>query len=254
VGAAREYLDGVRRFSRLGDGARLFGEADAKVLYAEGRYAESLAALDGVLDMMTCVRNPVWRPWRSLRAHPTAGLGRRAEAAALLEAELELMRVWGARTSVGRTLRMLAELRDDPQQAIAELRESVELLTNTQARLQLGRAHHALARLLPDAEAVPHLQRAIELAYQCGAEDMRVELEAALRAAGVDAAPHHEARALTTRERRAAMMAGAGQDVRAIAQELFLTPRTVEVMLDDLRSRLEVSQDAELAGAVAAQA
>jgi DNA-binding SARP family transcriptional activator/tetratricopeptide (TPR) repeat protein len=254
VAGARAYLDGIRRFPRLGDGARLFGEADAKVLYAEGRYAESLAALDGVIDRMTCVRNPVWRPWRSLRAHPTAGLGRREEAAALVEEELDLMRVWGAPSSIGRTLRMLAELRDDPAQAIAELRESIELLSTTQARLQLGRSHHALARLLPDEEAVPHLQGALELAYKCGAEDMRIELEAALRAVGVAVAPNGEARALTTRERRAAAMAAAGRDVRAIAQELFLTPRTVEVMLADLRARLDVDSDAELAGAVEAQA
>ncbi|MGZ4610705.1 MAG: BTAD domain-containing putative transcriptional regulator [Actinomycetes bacterium] len=237
VGGAREYLDAVRRFPRLGDGARLFGEADAKVLYAEGRHAESLAALDSVRGLMTSVRNPVWRPWRSLRAHPTAGLGRRAEAAALVEEELRLMRVWGAPSSIGRTLRMLAELRDDPEQAAEELREAIELLSATHARLQLGRAHHALARLLPDDEAVPHLQQALALAWECGAQDMHVELEAALRAVGVDVAPHTEDRALTTRERRVATMAAAGADVRAIAQELFLTPRTVEVLLADLRAR-----------------
>ena len=85
-----------------------------RCLYYEGRHAESLDALDEVIDVMGTVRNPVWRPWRSLRAYPLAGLGRTDEAVALLEEELALVRAWGSRSTIGRTLRMVAETRDDP--------------------------------------------------------------------------------------------------------------------------------------------
>ena len=249
--AAREFLDGIRPYVRLGDGARLYGEADAKVLYQERRHAESLAALDEVVDLMTCIRNPVWRPWRSLRSHPLNGLGRTDEAVAFLEEELALVRVWGAKSTIGRTLRMVAEMRDDPAVAKAELTESIELLSGTRARLQLARAHHAMGRILGDpAEAIPHLEQALELAWECGARGMRAEIAAELAERGASVPSQPEITTLTTTERKMASMASKGQDARAIAQALFVTPRSVEVTLGELRVRLGLKSDVELAGAL----
>jgi DNA-binding NarL/FixJ family response regulator len=249
--AAREFLDGIRPYARLGDGARLYGEADAKVLYQEGRHAESLAALDDVIDVMVYVRNPVWRPWRSLRSHPLNGLGRTAEAVALLEEELALVRTWGAKSTIGRTLRMLAEMRDDRDVAMAELTESIELLSNTGAKLQLARAHHAMGRIQRDADAaVHHLEQALELAWECGARGMRADIAAQLAALGATVPSQPEITTLTTTERKMAAMAGEGHDARAIAQKLFVTPRRVELTLGDLRVRLGLASDVELAGAL----
>jgi DNA-binding SARP family transcriptional activator/tetratricopeptide (TPR) repeat protein len=249
--AAREYLDGIRPYARLGDGGRLFGEADAKVLYQEGRHAESLAALDDVIDLMVCIRNPVWRPWRSLRSHPLNGLGRTAEAVALLEEELTLVRAWGAKSTIGRTLRMLAEMRDDPDVAMAELTESIELLSNTGAKLQLARAHHAMGGIERDHDtAVHHLEQALELAWECGARGMRADIAAQLAALGATVPSQPEITTLTTTERKMAAMAGEGQDARAIAQKLFVTPRRVELTLGELRMRLGLASDLELAGAL----
>ena len=248
---ARTFLDGIRSYARLGDGARLFGEADAKVLYQEGRYAESLAALDEVVDVSVFVRNPVWRPWRSLRAHPLNRLGRNAEAVAFLEEELALVRVWGATSTIGRTLRMLAELRDDPEVAEAELTESIELLSGTGARLQLARTHHAMGLILHDPDAaVRHLEQALELAWACGARGMRAEIAEQLSALGATVPSQPEITTLTTTERKMATMASEGQEVRTIAQALFVTPRTVEVTLGELRVRLGLASDSELAGAL----
>jgi DNA-binding SARP family transcriptional activator/DNA-binding CsgD family transcriptional regulator len=251
---ARSFLDGIRPYARLGDGARLVGEADAKVLYQEGRHAESLAALDEVVDLMVTVRNPVWRPWRSLRAHPLHGLGRTAEAVALLSEELTLVRAWGATSTIGRTLRMLAEMRSDRTVARAELAESIELLSRTGARLQLARAHHAMGRLHDDPDAaVQHLEQALELAWECGARGMRADIAAELAALGATVPSPPEIITLTTAERKMAALASEGQDVRAIAQSLFVTPRTVEVTLGELRVRLGLTSDTELAVALGSQ-
>jgi tetratricopeptide (TPR) repeat protein len=249
--AAREFLDGIRSHFRAGDGARLVGEADARVLFYEGRHAESLAALDAVVDVMGLVRNPVWRPWRSLRAHPLNGLGRTAEAVALLSEELDLARRWGATSTIGRTLRMLAETRDDPEIARAELAESIELLSRTGARLQLARAHHAMGRIHDDPDAgIAHLEQALELAWECGARGMRAEIAAELAALGATVPVPPEITTLTSAERKMAVLASQGQDVRAIAQALFVTPRTVELTLGRLRVRLGLSTDSDLAAAL----
>jgi tetratricopeptide (TPR) repeat protein len=249
--AAREYLDGIRPYARLGDGARLYGEADAKVLYQEGRHAESLAALDQVVDLMSFVRNPVWRPWRSLRSHPLNGLGRTEEAIGFLEEELRLVRIWGAKSTIGRTLRMVAEMRDDHDLATTELTESIELLSGTPAKLQLARAHHAMGRIrAKPADAVHHLERALELAWECGARGMRAAIAKELSALGATVPSQPEITTLTTTERKMAAMASEGQEVRSIAQALFVTPRTVEITLAGLRERLGLANDAELAGAL----
>jgi DNA-binding SARP family transcriptional activator/tetratricopeptide (TPR) repeat protein len=249
IEGARAFLNGIKSYERLGDGGRLFGEAEAKVLYAEGRYADSLAALDEVILLMASVRNPVWRPWRSLRSEPLHGLGRSAEAVELLESELDLVRAWGSTSTIGRTLRMLAERRDDPGVARAELTESIELLSSTGAKLQLGRAHHAMGRIVADGdEKVHHLEQALQLAWECGARGMRAAIAAELTALGATVPSQPEVTSLTTNERRMAAMASEGYDARAIAQSLFVTPRTVEVTLTELRQRLGLSSDIELAG------
>jgi DNA-binding SARP family transcriptional activator/tetratricopeptide (TPR) repeat protein len=248
---ARQFLDGIRPHGRFGDGARLICEAEAKVLFHEGRYAESLAALDEISGVMVSVRNPVWRPWRSLRALPLHGLGRNAEAVAFMEDELALVRIWGSRSTIGRTLRMLAELRHDPAVAHAELTESLELLSNTSAKLQLARAHHAMGRIDPNAEsAVHHLEQALELAWECGARGMRADIAVELTQRGATVPSQPEITSLTTTERQMAAMASEGQDTRAIAQALFVTPRSVELTLIELRGRLGLTSDVELAAAL----
>jgi DNA-binding CsgD family transcriptional regulator len=57
---------------------------------------------------------------------------------------------------------------------------------------------------------------------------------------------------VTATERRVAQEAAAGRTSRAIAQELFVTPALVERTLAELRDRLGVGTDAELAAALPA--
>jgi DNA-binding NarL/FixJ family response regulator len=114
-------------------------------------------------------------------------------------------------------------------------------------RRALGRIHDD-----PDS-AVAHLEQALELAGECGARGMRAEIAAHLTALGATVPSQPEVTTLTTAERKMAVLASEGQDVRAIAQALFVTPRTVQVTLGELRLRLGLASDSELAGALDAQ-
>jgi DNA-binding CsgD family transcriptional regulator len=72
---------------------------------------------------------------------------------------------------------------------------------------------------------------------------------AELRVAG--GRPRHRAltgiEALTPSERRAVELAAAGRTNKAIAQELFVTPKTVEVHLSSAYRKLGVTSRGELA-------
>ncbi|MFI7708548.1 BTAD domain-containing putative transcriptional regulator [Nonomuraea sp. NPDC049480] len=219
-----------------GDGGRLLGEARAVVLTAEGRYAEALTALDEIKDWNTCVVNPAWRPWRSLRAQALAGLGRRAEAVRLVEEELVLARAWGAPSVVGRTLRLLGQLRG--ADGAAELREAVEALAGSIARLEYAHAMYALATHLSPGEAVPVLRQAAEIAGRCGANGLYQQIESALARAGVTLSPLAASAALTATERRILARHLDGEDERQIADALFLTTRSVRTTLHAVRERL----------------
>jgi DNA-binding CsgD family transcriptional regulator len=53
--------------------------------------------------------------------------------------------------------------------------------------------------------------------------------------------------ALTETERRVAALAAAGREERDIAQELFVTPKTIEIKLGSVRRKLGASSQSELA-------
>ena len=200
---------------------------------------------------MVSVRNPVWRPWRSLRAYPLDALGRNGEAVALLEEELALVRAWGAKSTVGRTLRMVAETRQDPGLARAELTEAIELLSGTGARLQLARAHNAMGRVEPDPQRPSSISsRRWSWPGSAALVACAPRSRPSWRRAARTVPNQPEVTTLTTSERKMAAMASEGHDLRAIAQALFVTPRTVEVTLAELRERLGLATDVELAAAL----
>ena len=238
VVGAREYVEEVQALPRMGDGERLFGDAEASVLIAEGSYAEALTVLDRVRGLQESVMNPVWRPWRSLRAQALAGLHRRPEAIELVEDELKLARAWGTRRAVGKTLRLLGQLKGTDGES--ELRESVTLLTGTTSRLELARALFALARVLEDRshEAAPMLERALEIADECGAAGLRRDTAEELARLGIEVPEPSGVIALTSRERRIAGLHADGVDDLEIAQTMFITPRSVRETVESVRHRL----------------
>ncbi|GAA2382648.1 BTAD domain-containing putative transcriptional regulator [Dactylosporangium salmoneum] len=223
---ARAFYDTHRDRPRVGDGVRLVSQAHAALLVAEGRLAEALALLPAAPP----AGNPQWFEERSLRARTLAALGRGAEALAAAEEDLAAMRVWGSRRAVGQALRLAGELAADEDR----LREAVELLGATEARLEYTRALFALGRVVDDP--VDLLREALKLAEECGALGLRADVAAALSARGEDV-PAEPPVQLTTGERRMLNLAEGGADEREIAQQLFLTPGTVRDTLAAIRRK-----------------
>ena len=243
VQGARDFVQHRPNQPRLGDGLRLFRESLARLLIAEGKPDEALAELDSIRQLQHGVANPVWRPWRSLRAQALGAIGRVDEAIKLTTDELALARAWGAPRLTGRTLWLLGELRNQAGlDGRAEIREAADLLRGTTARVDCARALLSLARQLDGGDRDAALFDGLARAEKSGADAVRSDLAAALRSAGHPVADQpNSAITLTTTERRIAAMADSGADVREIAQALFLTPHTVEITLESVRDRLASS-------------
>jgi DNA-binding CsgD family transcriptional regulator len=233
LGEARAFVDEHLHRPRVGDGIRLFNQAQAKLLMAEGRHDRALALLG-----TRHTGNPMWFEERSLRAQALAGLGRAGEALELAVADLADMRRWGSPRDVGRALRIVGELRRDRTDLLA----AADLLAVGGARFEHALALYALGGLDGDAAV---LRDALRLAEECGAGTLRADAAAALTALG-ETVPAEPSVTLTTGERRIVSLAVGGADDRDIAQALFLTPHTVNDTLAAIRRKLGVTTLAEL--------
>ncbi|MFD9890259.1 AAA family ATPase [Amycolatopsis sp. NPDC059027] len=200
------------------------------------------------------IGSPALSAWRSRAAVIHHRLGEPAEATRLAGAELELSRAWGVPRPLGIALRAHGIIHDD----LDTLAESAEVLAGSPARLEHARSRFRLGLALharghaEDARA--QLRQAYRLARECGA-DALVERagEAITRAGGRrPRAARTGAGALTPRQRRIAELAAAGRTNRQIAEEHYLTLRTVEHHLTGVYQVLGIDRREELAAALAA--
>ncbi|WP_369223880.1 BTAD domain-containing putative transcriptional regulator [Streptomyces sp. R39] len=145
IDGARVCLERMRARTGGAEGARLRGESEARVLIAEGRYAQALAVLDGVRRLQPDVVNPVWWDGDLLRVRALTGLGERDRAVRLAREQLSMARRWGAPGTVGRVLRLCGEARGPD--GGPELREALALLADGPARLEHARAQRSLHAL-----------------------------------------------------------------------------------------------------------
>jgi DNA-binding NarL/FixJ family response regulator len=196
--------------------------------------------------------SPTVAPWRSLLACALLDLDQRAEAERLVTEELALARRTGAPRAIGMALRAAARLGDE----IPRLREAIDELRRSEARLERARAHAALGAALRRAgqaeEARTSLRCAVDLAHRCGADALEDDALAELRATG--ARPRRRvttgAGALTPSERRIAELAADGQQNREIAEALFVTMATVEFHLRNAYRKLGISSRTQLTAAL----
>jgi DNA-binding NarL/FixJ family response regulator len=92
------------------------------------------------------------------------------------------------------------------------------------------------------------LREALDLARRCGAQRLVHQVDEELAAAGASfgAATPFGVTALTPSELRVARLAAAGSSNRDIAQELFLTPKTIEMHLSSAYRKLQISSRRQL--------
>ena len=133
------------------------------------------------------------------------------------------------------------------------LRESAEVLASSPALLERARSltelGAALRRANRRAEARRFLQDGLELSRRCGAAPVAERAHAELLATG--ARPRRLVRSglesLTASERRVAYMATEGKTNREIAQDLFVTPKTIEMHLSNVYRKLDIRARSQLA-------
>jgi DNA-binding CsgD family transcriptional regulator len=193
--------------------------------------------------------------WRGLAAIALGRLGRVEEGRALAADHAAAARTFGAVTEVGAALRIEARL--EPADRLERLDEAVTLLEVGPGRLELAGALADLGEALGvtgrRSDARAPLTRALELAEACGARTLAQRAVDGL--SGLGDRPRRIVEAgvdeLTASERRVAQLAAGGRTNREIAQELFVTPKTVETHLSHAYAKLRVGGRRELAGALA---
>ncbi len=252
LAGARRALARGADLGGIGDGARYWCNARLELLVAEQRYEDAVEAADEYVPRFARYHNPAAARWSSLKAVALDSLGVKRRALELATEELDRARDWGAPGTVARSLRVLGLL--EGPEGIERLEEAVELVSRAPARLELAKSLFALAVLRrragrPDYAREP-LMRAHELAEVCGAERLLEQIRTEMLAVGAEPASARGVWALTATERRVAALAAAGRAEREIAQELFVTPRAIEIKLGSALRKLGAHSQGELAHAL----
>jgi DNA-binding CsgD family transcriptional regulator len=233
--------------------------ARSRLWLAEGDFERALgeARASGALRDERGRPNPTWTPWRSTAALALAHLGRRDEAAALADSELALAERFGAPVPIAGALHARAVAEADPAARVALCQRALEAIAGTpavlesvRARLELGstlryvgrrvEARNALRPALADADGVGAVLLAQRARRELVATGLRPR-QAALEGAA----------SLTPRQRQVCELAAAGKGNRAIAQELFLSIKTVETHLAAGYRKLGVNTRVDLAAELA---
>ncbi len=255
LAGARQVLEANPDPGRM-DAARYWLQSQMALLLAEGKPEDVLELADDMPRRIPWLVNPTDAYWRSYKAQALDRLDRTDEAIEVAREELALAEEWGSPATVGRVLRVLGTV--DRDHAVEHLTRSVELLELSTTRLEHAKALCELGTAIrlqrKPSEARDPLYKALELASVCGAGALEERARAELGAAG--ARPRREALggvgSLTPSERRVADLAADGLSNREIAQELYVTPKTVEVHLSNTYRKLEIRSRRQLSGALAA--
>jgi DNA-binding CsgD family transcriptional regulator len=242
-----------------GVGTVLIPAARGRLRLAQGRAAEALADFETCAEMFspevwgTEMRDVGYLHARAGAAQALLRLGERGSACELAQAELADVRVFDGPRAVGIASRV-AGLAEGGERGIELLDESVASLRGSPARLELAHSltelGAALRRAGRRAAASEFLSEALELAVRCGARRLAARAREELKATG--ARPRRAWRtgveALTPSELRIVRLAVGGRTNREIAQELYVTLKTVEGHLSHAYMKLGIKGRVELPG------
>jgi DNA-binding NarL/FixJ family response regulator len=240
-----------------GVGTVLIPAARGRLRLAQGRPAEALTDFQRCAAMFspdvwgTEMRDVGYLHARAGAALALLRLGERDAARDLAQGELADVQVFGAPRALGISLRV-AGLAEGGADGLALLHASVASLRNSTALLELA---HSLAELgaalrrgAQRVAAREPLGEAFELAVRCGARRLAGRVHEELKATG--ARPRRAWRtgveALTPSELRIARLAAQGRSNREIAQELYVTLKTVEGHLSRAYTKLGIEGRAQL--------
>ncbi|MFI1169795.1 AAA family ATPase [Streptomyces sp. NPDC020801] len=233
-------------------------------LLVRGRVNRALGrprqALADFLDSgeLACARGlgaPAVLPWRSEAALTHALLGETRQARVLIDEELDLARSWGVPETIAVALRAAAVIAGGTE-GIRLLGEAVTLSEATSCRLVYAEALAEQGALLAGqgahGEARDHLQQALKVAQRCGATSICRRAEQELGRIGYRPAGQERQgpQGLTKAEQRVARLAAQGLTNRAIARELFVELRTVELHLSRCYRKLGITGRSGLAEAL----
>jgi DNA-binding CsgD family transcriptional regulator len=228
-------------------------------LYARGEYYLATgcpqAALADFTDcgnrmMMWGLDQPGLVPWRTKAAEAHLAVGSNLEARELSREQLARV---GSRSSRSRgiSLRAIA-LTSHPSKRTALLRESVEVLQDSGARLELAYSFNDLsnAHLALGEHGRAHwaARQARKLAERCGAQALQAALgktDLGTPESG-NGGSTRQLGQLSDAEQRVAMLAACGYTNNQIAHKLYITVSTVEQHLTRVYRKLGVAGRSEL--------
>ena len=201
---------------------------------------------------------PALISWRPHAVAALMQLGDEDRARALAREEIATARRFGAPGELSRALRS-GGVAIGGDEGLEPAREAVTVAERSSARLE---AAHALADLGDELvrrrrrrEGREALRRALELARACGAAGLVERVRGGLGAGG-GRAPRLEltgVEALTPAERRVCELAAGERTNRDIAQQLFVTEKTVELHLTNAYRKLGIRSRFQLASALASE-
>jgi DNA-binding CsgD family transcriptional regulator len=201
------------------------------------------------------VRNAVGLDARLSLIYVQRALGALATARAGAREASRIATAWGAPGAIGEALRAESALTNDDEQSIGLLREAVQQLDRSPARLEHAHAladlGAALRRTGQRTESRPPLRAALALAEEVGAAPLAQRAREELAASGLRLRRQSEDRdRLTPSEQRIARLAAEGSTNPQIGQSLFLTIKTVEGHLSSVYRKLGIAGRRELASAL----
>jgi DNA-binding CsgD family transcriptional regulator len=232
--------------------------ARANLHLDRGRPGEALSdALAAGSLVSPAIGNPAVCGWRTPAALALAALGRRDEARATAEAELDDARRFGVPDAVGVALRTVGRIAGG-REGVELLRAAVAAHDGTDGGLERARATlelgSALRRAGERTEARQVLRAALDATSRVRASGLADRAHEELVAAG--ARPRRDRRLLTGRESltsgedRVATLAAQGLSNREIAQRQFVTVKAVQWHLRNVYRKLDVSSRDDLPGAL----
>jgi DNA-binding CsgD family transcriptional regulator len=227
-----------------------------RVRIAAGDPRAGLADLFRCGDLLEVYDTPDLTRWRPYAVAALAELGEERRAEELARKEIESARSFGAPRALALALRTGGRVIGGDE-GLALLEEAVAVAEPSPSRLE---AAYALADLGGELmrrrrrrEGREILRRALELARECGATALAESVRGELGSGG-GRPPRLEltgVEALTPAERRVCELAAGERTNREIAQQLFVTEKTVELHLTNAYRKLGIRSRFQLGSALA---